>query len=467
MIPVRTKSPETRTSDLKRASSQITANGVHTTHQGLGCDFFLVQMRLFDSNMRRLGLPLSVIAFVAVDLIEGFTTVPRLVIPTRASLRHQPVTSSTSLHVASSTTNKKQPGTADLGGVAWEDLGFAFRPTNSHIKIMYTENEEDPDGGGAWGTPELVRGDPYVNVHIGATALHYGQACFEGLKAFCHSDGSVHVFRPTENAARMQSSCRRTLMPELPTDVFVQAVEEVIRDNIEYVPPYGSNGALYIRPLLFGSGPRIGLQPAGEYTFLILVIPVGDYYAGGLSKPVDGLLIEDFDRAAPRGVGAVKVAGNYAADLLPNQESKKKGFSIGLYLDAATQSTIEEFNTSNFVGINLEKNSYVTPKSSSVLPSITNKSLMELASSEGLNVETRDVPLDELNDFDEVLAVGTAVVVTPVGSITQLKDEDIQRFEFGTPGKIGDVTQRLYDRVRSIQSGESDDIFGWNHEVEY
>jgi branched-chain amino acid aminotransferase len=375
-------------------------------------------------------------------------------------------TSATTTTASANAAKKKLPGTADLGGIKWEDLGFAFRPTNSHIKLVYTENNDGTDGG-SWGAPELVK-DPFVNVHIGATALHYGQACFEGLKAFCHEDGSVHLFRPTENAARMQNSCRRTLMPELPTDLFVQAVEQVVRDNIEYVPPYGSGGALYVRPLLFGSGPRIGVQPADEYTFIALVIPVGDYYAGGLSQPVDGLLIEAFDRAAPRGLGNVKVAGNYAADLLPNQQSKKKGFPIGLYLDATTQSTIEEFSTSNFVGINWDKQTYVTPQSGSVLPSITNKSLMTIAADEGLTVEARTVPLDELADFDEVLAVGTAVVVTPVGSITRILDDDtVKKYQFGEPGVIGQTTRRLYDRVRAIQNGESADKWGWNHKVEY
>jgi len=256
-------------------------------------------------------------------------------------------------------------------------------------------------------------------------------------------------------------------MPPVPTDVFIQAVTDVVRDNIEYVPPYGSGGALYIRPLLFGSGPRIGLQPADEYTFLIMVIPVGDYYKGGLSAPVDGLLIEDFDRAAPRGVGNVKVAGNYAADLLPNMLSKKKGFPIGLYLDAATQSMVEEFSTSNFVGICNKKNKFVTPQSPSVLPSITNKSLMKIAADEGLTVEARNIPVEELQEFDEVLAVGTAVVVTPVGSITRfLKDGTEQKYEFGVQdGHIGETTLRLYNKVRDIQNGEVEDKYGWNVKV--
>jgi branched-chain amino acid aminotransferase len=296
--------------------------------------------------------------------------------------------------------------------------------------------------------------------------LHYGQACFEGLKAFTHQDGEVYVFRPDENAKRMQSSCRRTMMPELPTEAFLNAIQTVVKDNIEYVPPYGSGGAMYIRPLLIGSGPRIGLQPSDEYQFLILVMPVGDYYKGGLATPVDALIIQDFDRAAPQGVGSVKVAGNYAADLLPNMLSKKKGYPISLYLDANTRTMIEEFSTSNFVGIDNKQKKYVTPASPSVLPSITNKSLMKIAVEEGLTVEARDIKVSELNNYDEVLAVGTAVVVTPVGSVTQL-DEDGKEtvYEFGEK-KIGETTKRLYQRVRAIQSGDEEDKFGWNYKIE-
>jgi branched-chain amino acid aminotransferase len=211
---------------------------------------------------------------------------------------------------------------------------------------------------------------------------------------------------------------------------------------------------------------------------------VGDYYKGGLSQPVKCLLIDDYDRAAPRGVGNVKVAGNYAGDLLPNKRSKKRGYPIGLYLDARTQSYIEEFSTSNFVGIDNTGQKYITPKSGSVLPSITNKSLMQIAELEGFTVEARDVPLSELETFDEVLAVGTAVVVTPVGSVTRLSPESTEDssssngsngdesitiekvYEFGVPGEIGVTTRRLYDRVRAIQNGESEDVYGWNYKIE-
>jgi branched-chain amino acid aminotransferase len=363
----------------------------------------------------------------------------------------------TSLAVASDVKPLGIPGTAKLDK-PWKELGFEFRPTKSNLRITYKNGE--------WGEFEMCE-DDYVSIHMGATALHYGQACFEGLKAFTHEDGSVHVFRPDENAKRLKSSCERTLMPVVPEDLFLKAVNEVVRDNIEYVPPYGTGGSLYLRPLMFGSGPRIGLQPADEYTLIIMVIPVGDYYKGGL-EPVDGVIITDFDRAAPRGVGNVKVAGNYAADMLPNMRSKEKGFPIGLYLDAATQSTIEEFSTSNFVGIDNKNKKYVTPKSSSVLPSITNKSLMTIAAEEGLTVEAREIPIDEMETFDEVLACGTAVVVTPVGSVTMFGEDESnpKKYTFGDSNDVGATTKRLYDRVRAIQFGQEEDKHGWNFKIE-
>lgn len=419
-------------------------------------------MRMFGSSLAAVLaalLPLSSTSFQPAAAAAGWNVPMRMVTgcaSTSAAAASSSSSSSSQLSMALQ-TNTRKPGTAKMD-VPWEELGFTFRQTNSHIKMTYKDGE-------GWGEPELVK-EPYIKLHIGATALHYGQACFEGCKAFCHADGSVNVFRPDENAKRMQSSCERVMMPQVPTEMFVNAVKAVVQDNIEYVPPYGSGGALYIRPLLFGSGPRIGVQPADEYTFLILVIPVGDYYKGGLASPVNALLIEDFDRAAPRGVGAVKVAGNYAADLLPNMLSKKKGFPIGLYLDAETQTMVEEFSTSNFVGIDSKANKYVTPKSSSVLPSITNKSLMQIAKDEGMTVEERPIKVDELESFDEVLAVGTAVVMTPVGSITRLTtDSEVTKYTFGKKNEIGATTRRLYDRVRAIQNGEAEDTYHWNVKV--
>jgi len=350
------------------------------------------------------------------------------------------------------------PGSATDLGTPWEELGFEYRRTSSFVKMQYRDGE--------WGAPELERGEPYVPVHIGATALHYGQACFEGLKAFTHEDGRVAVFRPLENAKRLRSSCERIVMPPLSDDLFLSAVRAAVRDNIAYVPPYGSGGSLYLRPLLFGSGARIGLQPADEYTFLLMVIPVGDYYAGGLA-PVDALVVEGYDRAAAQGVGDVKVAGNYAADMRPNMESKDAGYPISLYLDASTRTMVEEFSTSNFVGIvngpdgKCSGGKFVTPGSSSVLPSITNKSLMQIAGDEGMEVQRRDILTEELGSFDEVAACGTAVVVTPVGRIKCMGTTH----EYGGGTKVGDTTRMLYDRVREVQFGQGEDKFGWLHFV--
>ena len=257
------------------------------------------------------------------------------------------------------------------------------------------------------------------------------------------------------------------MMPEIPSEVFIKACNDVVKDNIAYVPPYGSNGALYLRPLLFGSGPRIGLQPAEEYTFLILVIPVGDYYKGGLAAPVNGLIVDDYDRAAPKGVGAAKVAGNYAADLIPNMEAKTKGFPICLYLDAATHSKIEEFSTSNFIGIDNTNKKYVTPASSSVLPSITNKSLQTIAKDNGMTIEQRAIDIEELDSFDEVIACGTAVVVTPIGSLTRLDGGDGSSKKYKFTEDVGVTTRSLYDGVRNVQNGEVEDIHGWNYKVEW
>lgn len=338
------------------------------------------------------------------------------------------------------------PGTAD---VPWKELGFEFRPTKSHLKMTFKD--------GKWGAMELDE-DPYLKVHVGATALHYGQSAFEGLKAFTHEDNKVYLFRPDENAKRMKMSADRIMMAPIPEDMFVEACKTVVRDNIAYVPPYGSGGALYLRPLLFGSGSRIGLQPADEYTFIILVIPVGDYYKGGLSQTVHSVIVEGFDRAAKYGVGAVKVAGNYAADMLPNYLNKEAGYPISLYLDSETRSTVEEFSTSNFIGINRSDKTYVTPKSTSVLPSITNKSLMQLAGDAGYDVQQRDIPLDELDNFDEVIACGTAVIVTSVGKITHLSDEKTYTYSEDVP----EVTKMLYEKVKSIQFGDSPDEYGWN-----
>lgn len=328
-------------------------------------------------------------------------------------------------------------GTQDLD---WESIGFSFREVRSFVRYQYRD--------GAWDEGiELT--EPYVPVHIGATALHYGQSLFEGLKAFACKDGQVRLFRPEMNARRMADGASRIVMQAPPEELFVEACRRVVRANLDYVPPYG-RGALYVRPLLFGSGARIGLQPADAYDFLVMVTPVGEYYRGSLKAQVTTC-----DRAAPKGVGGVKVAGNYAPDLQPNLQAKKDGFGISLYLDAATRSLVEEFSTSNFLAIR-HNEVYVTPASDAVLPSITNDSLMRLAEHQGLKVEQRPLPYDELGDgtYTEVAACGTAVVVTNVASID--RDGTVLEFSDDNP-----ICTRLYDTITNIQKGDDPDIFGW------
>ncbi len=328
----------------------------------------------------------------------------------------------------------------------WLSLGFSYLDTTCHIRLSWKN--------GKWSKGKLIK-KPYVNLHIAATALHYGQSAFEGLKAFRCRDGKVRVFRADQNARRLETTAKRILMPAPPADIFIDAVHRVIKANLDFVPPFGSGGALYIRPLLFGSGPRIGVRPADEYTFLILVLPVGDYYKGGLN-PVSAIVLDHYDRSAPDGVGHVKVAGNYAADLEPHHLAEEKSFPINLYLDARELRYVEEFGTSNFIAITKD-NTYVTPNSKSILPSITNKSLMDLAADDGLKVEQRPIAFDEISTFAEVGACGTAVVITPVNRIVR----GDQNIKIGPERGCGPVLQRLYNRMRGIQVGNLPDPRGW------
>ena len=328
--------------------------------------------------------------------------------------------------------------------IDWNNLGFEYMDTNCHVRYTWKN--------GDWNDGEKVT-SPYLNLHIGATCMHYGQACFEGLKAFRGADGKVRIFRPDENSKRLNSSAKRTLMPEVPESIFIDAVTTAVKENIDFVPPYESGGALYIRPLLVGSGPRIGIQPADEYIFLVLVIPVGNYYKGGL-KPVPAIIIDGYDRTATGGTGSVKVAGNYAASLMPGKIAKEKGFPINLYLDSKEHRFIDEFGTSNFIAI--KGNSYITPKSDSILPSITNKSLMAIAEDMGMNVEKRPIDIAEVNEFDAIGACGTAVVITPVSEIHT--GEEVIKVGDGT---VHDTIHKLYDRMIAIQKGTAEDKFNW------
>lgn len=328
--------------------------------------------------------------------------------------------------------------------IDWQNLGFNYIPLNSHIR--YTHED------GKWNNGSLFK-EPYLTLPIAATCFHYGQAAFEGLKAFRCKDGKVRIFRPTENARRLNGTLNYILAPEIPEEMFLNAIQRVIRDNVEYIPPYGTGGSLYIRPFVIGSGAHIGIAPSKKYEFIVFVVPVGPYYKGGM-KPVDSLVIEEIDRAAPKGTGHIKVAGNYAAGLKPDKMAKEKNCQVPLFLDAKTHQYIEEFGTSNFFAITKDRK-YVTPESGSILGSITNKSLMQVAADLGLKVERRVVPKEELADFAEVGACGTAVVITPVGRIF------IGDTVYNYGQEIGEVSKQLYERITGIQYGEYPDMHNW------
>ena len=334
--------------------------------------------------------------------------------------------------------------------IKWNELGFEYRPTKSNIRFNYTD--------GRWDDGQICT-DVHIHLHMAATCIHYGQACFEGLKAFRCRDGKARVFRAGENARRLSRSSEYLLGPPIPEGLFLDAVKRVVRDNIDYLPPYGSGGALYIRPVLIGKTPRIGIAPSDSYELIVMVVPVGPYYKGGIT-PVNAMIMDQFDRTAPRGSGHVKVAGNYAVGLTPSRFAKDRGFPICLYLDAATHSFIEEFGTSNFIGIKGE-DEYVTPDSPSILPSITNDSLIKLAGDSGMKVQRRAVAVSELEEFSEVGACGTAVVITPIHKL-YLGDKE---YIYGDGKTCGRVLQKLYDALTTIQSGDSPDPYGWMLEI--
>ena len=341
---------------------------------------------------------------------------------------------------------RKRPSSAELD---WPNLSFNYEQVNCHVEYTWKD--------GKWDEGKEVE-DPIIQLHVMANVLHYGQALFEGQKVFVQKDGAVAVFNDRENHARMVRGCRRLSMPEMSLELFHEAMNRAIKANLEFIPPYGSGGALYCRPLLIGSGLQLGLGPANEYRFFVVVSPVGSYYKTGSLKAIPAMIVEDYDRAAPQGVGDCKCAGNYAADILPAVEGKKAGFPIGLYLDAKEHRFIEEFNTSNFIAITKD-GKYLTPDSASVLASVTNKCLCVIAEDLGLKVERRAIDFDaEVASFKEVGAVGTAVVVTPIESITR-RDT---KFEF----EGSEMLQRLHDTVRAIQNGEMEDKFGFMRRID-
>jgi len=329
--------------------------------------------------------------------------------------------------------------------IDWKNLGFGYSKTDYNVRSWYRN--------GQWGELEISDSE-MISMHMAATSLHYGQEAFEGLKAFRGKDGKIRVFRMIENARRMQRSAAGVMMAEVPETLFVGAVRKAISLNERFVPPYESGASLYIRPLLIGTGAQIGVKPADEYLFMIFVMPVGPYFKEGF-KPTDLVIYREYDRAAPLGTGKIKVGGNYAASLVAGQRAHANGFSAVLYLDAKEKKYLDECGPANFFGI--KGNKYITPKSSSILPSITNMSLRQLAVDMGLEVEVRPVLAEELAEFDEIGACGTAAVISP---IKRVFDSDLDKeYNYGTePGKI---SVKLYEKLRGIQYGTEPDPYGW------
>ena len=332
-----------------------------------------------------------------------------------------------------------------MKNIDWSSLSFGYMKTDYNVRCYYRD--------GKWGEIE-VSSDEYLKLHMAATCLHYGQEGFEGLKAYRCPDGKVRLFRAEENAARLQSTCRGILMPEVPTELFVEMAEKVVRLNQEWIPTYESGATLYLRPLIIGTSAQVGVHPAKEYLFMIFVTPVGPYFKGGFSaNPY--VIIRDYDRSAPLGTGKYKVGGNYAASLFANNLAHEKGYACEFYLDAKEKKYMDECGAANFFGI--KDNTYVTPKSTSILPSITNKSLMQVAEDLGMKVERRPIPEEELETFEEAGACGTAAVISPISYIDDL--DTGKRYSFGD--KPGPQSKRLFDTLRGIQYGEIEDKHGW------
>ncbi len=333
-----------------------------------------------------------------------------------------------------------------MAQIDWKNLTFGYLKTNYNIRCYYRD--------GKWGELE-VSSSEHIPLHMASTCLHYGQEAFEGLKAFMGKDGKVRLFRWQENHQRMCLSARRISMAEPTAEVFFGACKKAIELNREFVPPYGTGASLYVRPLLIGTGPQVGVKPAKEELLLVFVTPVGPYFKDGF-KPVNIQIVRDSERAAPLGTGRYKVGGNYAASLVAGQKVQAEGYAAAMYLDAREKKYIDECGPANFFGI--KNNTYVTPLSSSILDSITNKSLMVLAQDMGLSVERRPVPVDELAEFTECGECGTAAVITPIGKINDPEKGD---FVYSTDGQAGPVSTKLYQQLQGIQHGDMADPYGW------
>jgi len=335
-----------------------------------------------------------------------------------------------------------------MENINWGELPFGYYKTDYNVRCYYKKRQ--------WGEIE-VSSSEYVNIHIAATALHYGQECFEGMKVFRGKDGKIRVFRWEENAKRMQRSCEGIMMAEPPLELFKEMMLKVIKLNEKFIPPPGLGASLYLRPLVIGSGPQVGVKPAEEYLFMIFAGPVGPYFKEGFN-PVNVQIVRDYDRCAPHGTGHIKVGGNYAASLKPAARAKNEGFSTVLFVDAKQNKYLDEAGPANFFGI--VDNKYITPDSKTILPSITNMSLRTIAEDMGLTIERRHVLVEELENFEEVGACGTAAVISPIKRIVDR--ESGKDYNFCPNGDAGPISTKLYKTLKGIQEGELEDKFGWN-----
>ncbi len=331
--------------------------------------------------------------------------------------------------------------------IDWKSLGFGYLKTDYNVRCYYRN--------GKWGELE-VSSEETLNIHMASSCLHYGQQSFEGLKAFKGKDGKVRLFRLDENAKRMIRSAEGIVMQPVPQEIFEEACIKAVKLNERFIPPYESGASLYIRPLLLGIGAQVGVKPAPEYVFVVFVTPVGPYFKEGF-KPTPMAIMRGFDRAAPLGTGTIKVGGNYAAGMIPTVLAHEKGYSACLFLDAKEKKYIDECGPANFFGI--KNNTYITPASSSILPSITNMSLMQIAQDLGMKVERRQVPEEELSTFEEAGACGTAAVISPILRIDDL-DEN-KSYTISKNGKPGEICEKLYNTLRAIQYGDSPDPHNW------
>ncbi len=332
----------------------------------------------------------------------------------------------------------------DFDSIDWENFGFGYFKCDYNVRMEYKD--------GKWGEIS-VHGDDTLNLHISSPCLHYGTQAFEGMKAFRGADGKIRIFRPHENARRMIGSAERLCMAQVDEERFVKAVVECVRLNARFVPPYGTGASLYIRPLLIGVGGVLGVRPSKEYLFTVFVSPVGAYFKGS----IDVVINTDYDRAAPRGTGAAKCGGNYAASIYPGEIAHDMGYANVLYLDPRDHKYVEECGSANFFGI--KDGAYITPESPSILRSITNLSLQEMAKEMSLKVEKREIPIDELPTFEECGACGTAAIISPIHSIHNPATSE--KFVYERSAAEDSYCTKMHDMLQDIQYGRCEDTHGW------